>query len=376
MNGVTGRMGRRQHLVQSILAIRDAGGLKLPCGTVVWPEPVLVGRSEDKLRALARAHRLTDWTTSLSEALADPRTDVYFDAQVTPARAGAVRAALEAGKHVYAEKPVAASLAEALGLARLAAAAGVCTGVVADKLFLPGFRTLKMLVDCGFFGRILSVRGEFGYWVFEGGWRQPQRPSWNYRAAQGGGIVLDMFPHWRYLLEGTIAPVRAVCAVATTHIPVRHDEGGRPCQATADDAAYAVFELDGGVIAQVKSSSATRVHRGELVEFQVDGTDGSAVAGLHRCRAQYRAATPRPVWDPDAPPPAGFRGGWQEIAGRQARHNCFRAQWELFLANVAQATPHPWDLLTGAKGVQLAELGLRSAREGCRLDVPALELWP
>lgn len=273
MNGVTGRMGYRQHLLRSILAIREQGGVRTGDGTVLWPEPVLVGRSEDKLRDLAERHGLTAWTTDLAEALARPEIDVYFDAQVTSARADAIRAAVAAGKHIYTEKPLADDLEGALALARLADEAGVRHGVVQDKLFLPGLLKLKRLVDGGFFGRILSVRGEFGYWVFEGDWQEAQRPSWNYRAEDGGGIILDMFCHWRYVLD-SIAPVRSVQALGATHIPERVDEGGKPYEATADDAAYGIFELDGGIVAQINSSWTTRVFRDELVEFQVDGTEG------------------------------------------------------------------------------------------------------
>jgi predicted dehydrogenase len=271
-------MGYRQHLVRSILAIREQGGLTLPDGTVVWPEPLLVGRNAEKLQAIAERHGLERWTTSLDEALADPSVEIYFDAQLTRQRVKAITAAIEAGKHVYTEKPTAETLDEAVGLARLAAQAGIRHGVVQDKLFLPGLLKLKRLVDSGFFGRILSVRGEFGYWVFEGDWQSAQRPSWNYRAEDGGGIVLDMFPHWQYVLEQTFAPIRSVYTHAATHIPQRHDEQGKPYTATADDAAYGVFELEGGIVAQINSSWTVRVNRDELVEFQVDGTHGSAVA--------------------------------------------------------------------------------------------------
>jgi predicted dehydrogenase len=371
MNGVTGRMGYRQHLLRSILALREEGGLPLPDGTVLWPEPILVGRDGRKLAALAARHGLDRWTTDLTEALTD--ADVYFDAQITQARVAAVKAAIAAGRHVYVEKPTAETLDEALDLARLAREAGVVTGVVQDKLFLPGLRTLKRLVDGGFFGRILRVRGDFGYWVFEGDWQPAQRPSWNYRAADGGGIVLDMFPHWRYVLDHVIAPVRSVYAHVTTHVPERWDEQGERYPATADDSAYAVFELEGGIVAQVNSSWATRVFRDELVEFQVDGTEGSAVAGLHRCRIQHRAGTPSAVWNPDQPAPVDYRAGWQEVPHNTEYGNGFKAQWEDFLRAAATGTPYRHDLLAGARGVQLAELGLRSAREGRRLDVPPLE---
>ncbi|MGW3954905.1 Gfo/Idh/MocA family protein [Streptomyces sp. NPDC004752] len=373
MNGVTGRMGYRQHLVRSVLAIREQGGLALPDGTVVWPEPVLVGRSEAKIRALADRHGLERWTTDLDEALSDPANEIYFDAQVTQAREKAVKAAVAAGKHIYIEKPTAESLEGALELARLAREAGVKNGVVQDKLFLPGLIKLKRLVEGGFFGRILSVRGEFGYWVFEGDWQEAQRPSWNYRAEDGGGMVLDMFPHWRYVLEQTMGvPIRSVYAHTATHIPERRDEQGRPYAATADDAAYGIFEMEGGIIAQINSSWAVRVDRDELVEFQVDGTEASAVAGLRNCRIQHRAATPKPVWNPDLPVRESFRGQWQTVPDNTEFDNGFKAQWEQFLSHVVADSPFPYDLLAGAKGVQLAELGLLSAREGRRVEVSEL----
>jgi predicted dehydrogenase len=372
MNGVTGRMGYRQHLLRSVLAIREQGGLPLADGTRLWPEPVLVGRSEARLRAIAEPHGLTEWTTDLAAALARPDTQIYFDAQITDARAAAIRAALAAGKHIYTEKPLASDLAEALELARLAADTGCKHGVVQDKLFLPGLRKLKRLVDGGFFGRILSVRGEFGYWVFEGDWQEAQRPSWNYRAEDGGGIIVDMFCHWRYVLDEVIAPVRSVQALGVTHIPERVDEDGKPYVCTADDAAYGIFELDGGIVAQINSSWATRVFRDELVEFQVDGTEGSAVAGLRRCRVQHRSTTPKPVWNPDLPAGADFRAQWQEVPDNVEFDNGFKAQWELFLRHVAEDAEFPWDFYAGARGVQLAELGLRAWREGRRIEVPEL----
>jgi predicted dehydrogenase len=372
LNGVTGRMGYRQHLVRSLLAVREQGGLALADGTRLWPEPILVGRREAALRDVAERHGLTRWTTDLDAALAEPDAEVYFDAQVTPARAPALRRAIAAGKHVYTEKPVAESVEEALELAALAQGAGVRHGVVQDKLFLPGLLKLRRLVESGFFGRILSVRGEFGYWVFEGDWQTANRPSWNYRAEQGGGIVLDMFCHWRYVLDHVIAPVRSVWATIATHIPERVDEAGERYAATADDAAYGVFELEGGIVAQLNSSWAVRVFRDELVEFQVDGTHGSAVAGLRRCRIQPREATPRAIWNPDLPAAEDFRAQWLEVPDNTEFDNGFKVQWERFLRHVADGDPFPWDLREGAKGVQLAQLGLRSAAEGRRLEVPAL----
>jgi predicted dehydrogenase len=372
LNGVTGRMGYRQHLVRSLLAIREQGGLELADGTRLWPEPILVGRREGALREIAERHGLERWTTDLDHALAEPDAEIYFDAQVTPARAAALRRAIAAGKHVYTEKPVAESVEEALALDQLARDAGVRHGVVQDKLFLPGLLKLRRLVESGFFGRILSVRGEFGYWVFEGDWQAANRPSWNYRAQDGGGIVLDMFCHWRYVLDHVIAPVRAVSATIATHIPERVDEAGERYAATADDAAYGVFELEGGIVAQLNSSWAVRVFRDELVEFQVDGTHGSAVAGLRRCRIQPREATPRAIWNPDIPATEDFRAQWLEMPDNEDFGNAFKVQWEKFLRHVADGERFPWDLREGAKGVQLARLGLRSAAEGRRLEVPEL----
>ncbi|WP_259403885.1 Gfo/Idh/MocA family protein [Microbispora sp. H10949] len=370
MNGVTGRMGYRQHLVRSVLAINDQGGVELSDGRRVALRPVLVGRSAAKLEAIAARHGIPDRTTDLGAALADDRNAVYFDAQITNARIGAVTQAIEAGKHVYVEKPVAENLADAVALARAAREAGVKNGVVADKLFLPGLLKLRRLIDGGFFGRILSVRGEFGYWVFEGDWQPAQRPSWNYRAEDGGGIVLDMFPHWAYVLENLFGRVEAVTARAVTHVEERMDEHGRPYKVTADDAAYAIFELAGGVVAQINSSWAVRVNRDELVEFQVDGTHGSAVAGLRRCRVQHRSATPMPVWNPDLPVTEPFREQWQEVPDNAEFGNGFKTQWEMFVRHVVEDAPFPYDLASGARGVQLAELGLRSSAEGVRVEVP------
>ncbi|WP_433431172.1 Gfo/Idh/MocA family protein [Nonomuraea sp. CA-141351] len=372
MNGVTGRMGYRQHLVRSVLAINEQGGVTLSDGTKVKLKPVLVGRNADKLADIAEKHGISDFTTDLDSALANDDNLIYFDAQVTSARVKAVLKAIEAGKHIYAEKPTAESTQEATALAEAAAAKGVKNGVVQDKLFLPGLLKLKRLIDGGFFGRILSVHGEFGYWVFEGDWQEAQRPSWNYRAEDGGGIVLDMFPHWHYVMENLFGRVQSVYARAVTHIPSRVDEQGKTYQATADDAAYGIFELEGGIVAQINSSWTVRVNRDELVEFQVDGTHGSAVAGLRNCRAQHRSATPKPVWNPDLPATARFRDGWQEVPDNAEFDNGFKVQWEAFVRHVLEDAPFPNDFASGARGVQLAELGLRSNAEGRRIEVPQL----
>ncbi|MFT4122429.1 MAG: Gfo/Idh/MocA family oxidoreductase [Microbacteriaceae bacterium] len=379
MNGVSGRMGYRQHLVRSILAIRDQGGIELPDGSRVTVRPLLVGRSEAKLAEIADQHGIDDYTTDLDAALADPRWEIYADFLVTKARAAALRKAIAAGKTIYTEKPTAETIDEALALAKLAAEAGVKTGVVHDKLYLPGLRKLRRLIDSGFFGRILSVRGEFGYWVFEGDWQRAQRPSWNYRVADGGGIIVDMFPHWSYILENLFGGVKSVYAQAAVHIPDRWDESGEHYDADAEDAAYGVFELDGGpgngpIIAQINSSWTTRVNRDELVEFHVDGTHGSAVVGLFGAKIQHRTATPKPVWNPDLEDEHDYDADWAQVPVNDVFQNGFRQQWEDFLASYALGTDYPFDLLAGARGVLLAEAGLRSSREGRKVELPTLTL--
>ncbi|WP_340683640.1 Gfo/Idh/MocA family oxidoreductase [Amycolatopsis coloradensis] len=369
MNGVTGRMGYRQHLVRSVLAIREAGGVELADGSRVQLEPVLVGRNADKLEEIATRHGLTRWTTDLDAALGDDDLPLYFDAQLTAVREKSIVRAIDAGKHIYTEKPVAESVEGALALARHAEAAGVKNGVVHDKLYLPGLLKLKRLMDSGFFGQVLSVRGEFGYWVFEGDWQSAQRPSWNYRAEDGGGIVVDMFCHWNYVLENLFGAVNAVTAKAVTHIPERVDEKGDRYAATADDSAYAIFELEGGIIAQLNSSWCVRVHRDELVEFQVDGTKGSAVAGLHKCVIQPREATPKPVWNPDLAETRSYRSQWQEVPDNEDFGNGFRAQWEQFVRHVVEEAPHPYDFMAGVRGIRLAEAGLESSRENRRVSL-------
>ncbi|WP_420366843.1 Gfo/Idh/MocA family oxidoreductase [Curtobacterium sp. L3-7] len=374
MNGVSGRMGYRQHLVRSILAIREQGGVLLSDGSRVQVEPLLVGRSEPKLAEIGHRHGIEHWTTDLDAALSDPRWDVYADFLVTSARVPALRRAIAAGKAVYTEKPTAETLDDALDLARAARDAGVKNGVVHDKLFLPGLRKLRRVLASGALGRVLSVRGEFGYWVFEGDWQAAQRPSWNYRAEDGGGIVVDMFPHWNYVLEDLFGRVESVSARAVTHIPERVDEHGNRYRATADDAAYGIFDLAGGITAQINSSWTVRVDRDELVEFQVDGTEGSAVAGLFGCRVQHRSTTPKPVWNPDIRDENDYRAGWQEVPDNEVFENGFKVQWEQFVRHVVEDAPHPYDLLSGARGVALAEAGLRSDREGRRIDLPDLRL--
>jgi predicted dehydrogenase len=374
MNGVTGRMGMNQHLIRSIAAIRAEGGVALRNGDVLMPDPILVGRSEAKLAALASAHGVERWTTDLDAALKNSDDELFFDAATTQLRAQLLRRAIEAGKHVYCEKPTADRLEDAIGVAQLANQHGVKHGVVQDKLFLPGIRKMKRVIDSGFLGRILSVRGEFGYWVFEGDWQPAQRPSWNYKKSEGGGIILDMLCHWRYVLDNTFGAVESVSCLGATHLPGRWDENGKPYDADADDAAYATFQLAGGIVAHINSSWCVRVRRDDLVTFQVDGTHGSAVAGLQKCWTQSRVNTPKPVWNPDIPQPISFFDGWEEVPDNNPSPNGFRAQWEVFLRHlVGEVEVFPWNLEAGARGVQLVEAGLQSWRERRWIDIPQLE---
>jgi len=372
MNGVTGRMGLNQHLRRSVDAIMRQGGVKLSDSETIMPRPLLVGRNPAKLEAISKEFGGLPWSTNLDAALADPQYSIYFDAQTTNRRAAAVRSAIAAGKHVYCEKPIAGDLETALDLYRRATAAGVKHGVVQDKLWLPGLMKLQTLKDLGFFGRIFSVRGEFGYWVFEGDTVPAQRPSWNYRKEDGGGIILDMLCHWRYVLDNLFGNVKAVSCLGATHIPQRVNEAGQPYDCTADDAAYATFELEGGIVAHFNSSWCVRVRRDDLLTIQVDGTKGTAVAGLRHCWIQHYGATPRPVWNPDIESPLNYFDGWQKVPEQESFDNAFKRQWELFLRHVVKDEPFRWGLLEGAKGVQLAEKGIESWRKRAWVDVPLI----
>jgi predicted dehydrogenase len=363
MNGVTGRMGTNQHLLRSIVAIRQQGGVKISDDEVIMPDPILVGRNKAKLEQLAARAGVTRVSTDLDSVLADPNNHIYFDAQLTQLRAPAVKKAIEAGKHIYCEKPTGVTTEEAYELYQIAQKAGIKHGVVQDKLWLPGVMKLKHLIDIGFFGEILSVRGEFGYWVFTGEDGAAQRPSWNYRKEDGGGIIVDMLCHWRYVLDNLFGEVKAVSCLGATHIKKRLDESGKPYECTADDSAYATFELATGVVAQFNSSWTVRVRRDDLLTLQVDGTKGSAVAGLRGCVIQPHGATPRPTWNPDIDSPIKFFDNWMDVPTNQIFDNAFKAEWELFLKHVVldpPGTPFEWNLLEGAKGVQLAEAGINS----------------
>lgn len=372
MNGVTGRMGTNQHLLRSIAEIIKQGGVKINDEETIMPDPVLVGRNENKLQQLAGLSGVKKISTDLDKVLADPHNTIYFDSQTTTRRADGVRKAVKAGKHIYCEKPIAASTKEAMELYQLCKDAGVKNGVVQDKLWLPGIIKLKRLIQQGFFGKILSVRGEFGYWVFEGDSIAAQRPSWNYRKEDDGGIIVDMLCHWRYLLDNVFGKVKAVSCLGATHIPQRIDEQGNPYHCTADDAAYATFELEGDIIAHFNSSWTVRVRRDDLLTLQVDGTKGSAVAGLRECYIQHYGNTPKPVWNPDIQQPINFYEGWAKVPNQEGYDNAFKVQWELFLKHVVKDDPFPWDMMEGVKGVQLAEKGLESWSKRCWMDIPEI----
>lgn len=372
MNGVTGRMGTNQHLLRSMVEIIKQGGVKTGAGETIMPDPILIGRDVNKLENLCALSGVKKMSTDLDQALADPHNIIYFDAQTTGRRADAIQKAVKAGKHIYCEKPIAVDTKTALALYKLCQNAGVKNGVVQDKLWLPGILKLKRLIQQEFFGKILSVRGEFGYWVFEGDTITAQRPSWNYRKEDDGGIIVDMLCHWRYVLDNVFGKVKAVSCLGATHIPKRIDEQGKPYTCTADDAAYATFELENGIIAHFNSSWAVRVRRDDLLTLQVDGTKGSAVAGLRECYIQHYGNTPKPVWNPDIQQPINFFEGWSKVPEQEPYDNAFKVQWELFLRHVVKNEPFPWDLRDGARGVQLAEKGLESWSKRCWVDVPEL----
>ncbi|HBN79468.1 MAG TPA: oxidoreductase [Planctomycetaceae bacterium] len=371
MHGVTGRMGTNQHLIRSILPIIKQGGVKLSTGQWQQIEPILVGRDAAKLKHLAETvsmqeiGRAIEFTTNLESILLDESVEIVFDAASTNLRPEILRAAMERGKAVYCEKPIAINANEASELVALAEKTGVKNGVVQDKLWLPGIRKLRMLRDQGFFGKILGVRAEFGYWVFSGHDQDqpPQRPSWNYRSEDGGGMMIDMFCHWEYLINDLFGPIERVLAHKTTDIAERIDESGEPYQCTADDSASALFVLKNGLTCQFNSSWTTRVRRDDLLNIQVDGTEGSAVAGLRDCWIQSLSATPRPTWNPDVPQPIHFYDNWQILPNSTEYDNAFKIQWEQFIRHCVDDADFPWTLSSAAAGVRLAEAGAISANE-------------
>ena len=373
MNGVTGRMGTNQHLLRSIDAIIKQGGIQVGPEEIIMPDPILVGRNKTKLKKLVEISSAEKYTTDLDGVINDPAYPVYFDAQSTLRRFDAVKQAAAAGKHVYCEKPTAIKTEDASELYKICRVAGVKNGVVQDKLWLPGIIKFQRLVENDFFGDILSVRGEFGYWVFEGHTVPPQRPSWNYRKEEGGGIAVDMLCHWRYIIDNLFGKVKSVSCLASTHVPERIDEQGNPYPCTADDSAYSTFECENGVVCHFNSSWNVRVRRDDLLTMQVDGSKGSAIIGLRDVWTQHYGNTPRPVWNPDIPQPIDFFDGWQKVPEQEEYENAFKIQWEMFLRHIAIDEPFRWNLLEGAKGVQLAEMGLLSCEQRRWVNLTDLE---
>jgi predicted dehydrogenase len=372
MEGVTGRLGTNQHLIRSVLAIRNEGGLLLRSGDRLMPEPILVGRNPEKVAALAAAHGGLEWSADRAATLADKTVDIYFDVAATGGRLDRALQAIGAGKHIYLEKPIAASAEEAMTIVRLAQRAGVKAAAVQDKVHLPGFQKLRKVKDSGFFGRILSARLDAGWWVFDGDLYPMQRSSWNYRRQDGGGLVLDMYPHWRYLLASLLGPIKAVSCRRLTQIPKRIDEAGNAFSVDVEDEVFATFEFASGALAQVTTSWATRVKRDDLIQIQIDGTLGSALAGGHKCFVQSLAATPKPVWNVEVPQAMNFDAQWQEVPDNEPFKNSYRWGWEQFLRHVAQGDPLASPMLEGARDVQFTELCYQSDRERRWIDVPEL----
>ncbi len=372
VNGATGELAARQHL-PALTAIRDEGGLPLADGTRLVPDVMLVGRDPAKLAVVTARTGFTRATTDLDAALSAPGDTIFFDTAPSGLRVGVVRRAIAAGKHIYCEKPIAGSVHDALSLHAAAQAAGVKAGTVQDKLFLPGFAALLGLRRTGFFGRVLEVRIDMGRWIFDGFEQPGQRPSWNYRKRDGGGLILDMFPHWRYMLDALAGEVQAVSAVSRTHIPRRRDERGAEYDVDVEDSAFADLALAGGAIASIRSSWATRVRREFPIQVQIDGDRGSAVAGPFACWQQEAAATPGGAISAAMPQAGSFFDGWTATPVDPAPTNSYRAGWELFLRHVAEGAPFPYTLLQGAKCVQFAEAAYQSVRERRWVDLPPLE---
>ncbi len=363
LNGASGGIANRQHLERALIPMIREGGLPVG-GRRIVPKLLLVGRDEGRLKAVADRFGLDAWTTDLSAAIADPAYPVVFDAGVTGARAGLLRSAIEAGKHVYAEKPVVTDVAVGRELLALAEAKGVKHGVVEDKLFLPGLEKLKLARAQGLIGRVLQFRLDFGYWIFTGHDVPTQRPSWNYRRGEGGGLLLDMYPHWRYVVEGVLGPIDSVVSTAWTAIPERIDEAGKPYAVDTDDSNATLVRLKSGAVGVITSSWATRVKRDDLVTFQVDGTEGSAVAGLHRCRVQPLAATPKARFDPNVDHGQDYDRDWMDMPELSPVRNGYRAGWEAFIRHVVAGEPMAADLAAGIRDVALAVACETSVAEG------------
>ncbi|RYJ01250.1 MAG: Gfo/Idh/MocA family oxidoreductase [Acetobacteraceae bacterium] len=373
MHGATSRIGTTQHLMNSLLPIRAEGGLPLANGDRLMPDPILVGRTADKLEALAKRLGVTRWTTDLDAALANPEDELFFECAFGGGRPELARRALAAGKHIYLEKPVAETLAEVVTLRADAEAAGRKHAVMQDKIHLPGLAKLKTVLNLGSLGKLLSMKLEFGWWVFDGEHIPAQRTSWNYKKSTGGGLVLDMFPHWRYVIDHLFgAPTALTCHMRTAQ-PKRWDEQHRPYDVDVEDEARAILEFPGGVVGEIFSSWATRIRRDDMLVVTAEGTQGSAVATLQQCWTQSLANTPKPVFPVQAPQTMDFRSQWAEVPDMVPFKNSYRQAWELYLRHIAEDAPNTASLAQAARGLQLIEACHESHNARRWVDLPALE---
>ncbi|MFL5334274.1 MAG: Gfo/Idh/MocA family oxidoreductase [Geminicoccaceae bacterium] len=373
IHGATSRIGTTQHLLNSLIPIRQEGGLPLSNGDRLMPDPILVGRTPEKLQALAERLGLTRWTTDLDAALANPEDELFFECAYGGGRAQLAHRAIKAGKHIYLEKPVADSLAEVLELRAAAEAAGRKHAVMQDKIHLPGLVKLKTVLGLGTLGKLLSMKLEFGWWVFDGEVIPAQRTSWNYKQAMGGGLVLDMFPHWRYVIDHLFgAPTALTCHMRTAQ-PKRWDEQHRPYDVDVEDEARAILEFPDGMVGEIFSSWATRIRRDDMLVITAEGTAGSATCTLHQCWMQTLANTPKPLFPVNAPQPMDFRSQWAEVPELVPFKNSYRQAWEAFLRHVAEDAPNTASLLQAAHGLQLIEACHTSHKERRWVSLPPIE---
>ena len=365
LHGVTGRMGTNQHLIRSIKSIQNEGGIKLSDGNFLNLDVILSGRDKDKLSNLSKKHQISKWTTDLDKILQDSSYQVFFDSASTKMRAENITKAIKYNKHIYCEKPSAEKFQEAYDLFLLAEKKFVRHGVVQDKLFLPGLIKLKKLIQQNFFGKILSVKIDFGYWVFTGkDENQPsQRPSWNYRKEEGGSIIIDMMCHWQYIITHLFGEIEDFVCMGKNHISTRYDNNAKSYHANADDACYAIVNLKNGILVQINSDWCTRVRKDDLVTFKVDGELGSALATLSQCYLQPLDKTPRPIWNPDEKQKHNFFNDWELVFENETYENAFKTQWILFLKHIAEGSPWDYGLEKGAEAVRFAELALKSWKE-------------
>jgi predicted dehydrogenase len=365
VRSATGRMTRRQHLERSLAAIVADGGLEIPGGDCIMPEPFLLGRREETLAPLATELGYP-YSTDVESALGGaPAGAVYFEGSPTKLHHQGISRALDSRMHIYTEKPLTLGVEESLDLVRQVRQRGVCGGVVQDKRYLNGPAQLNHLIQQGLIGQPYHVSLDFGYLVHPD---DGTRPDWNSDVAEGGGIILDMVSHWDYLLKHMVGQPRRVNAHSGLHIKQR-TRNGQPVPATAEDSVYATFEAGSGVagepvICTTASSWCRRPRKRGLLEIRVQGTLGAAEAYLDRCYFISNDRTPAISWDPDAASREDFLEGWERYEEALVPENAFRHQWELFLRHIVTGSANPASLLDGAQGVETATRTLASAQAG------------